>query len=407
MRSSRTCAPAGPCWRPSSCAAALRACGRTRQRARAGVGAGRRAPAPEPPPEAVGARKPMTQAHVSCSTGSTSPASTRCPSTSGAAATRAAQGARDVARGGRQRDRGLRPARPRRRRLPHGPEGRLPAEGRDRSVPRLQRRRVRARDLQGPRAHAEDAAHADRGDRDRDLRRRRSTARSSTSAASTCCRPRCCRRRSRRREQAGYLGENILGSGHALKLVLHRGAGAYICGEETGLLDSLEGKRGNPRLKPPFPAIQGLYQGPTLINNVETLCDGAAHHPDGRRGVREDRHRDLDRHEAHLDLWRRAAPRQLRDRARHPQPRDHLRARGRPGAGHQIKMWFPGGSSSPVLTADDLDLAYDFDTMAKAGHDARLGRDHHRRRPPPRARCGAEAREVLLARVLRQVRALS
>ena len=54
-------------------------------------------------------------------------------------------------------------------------------------------------------------------------------------------------------------------------LVLHRGAGAYICGEETGLLDSLEGKRGNPRLKPPFPAIQGLYQGPTLINNVETL----------------------------------------------------------------------------------------------------------------------------------------
>ena len=66
-------------------------------------------------------------------------------------------------------------------------------------------------------------------------------------------------------------------------LVLHRGAGAYICGEETGLLDSLEGKRGNPRLKPPFPAIEGLYHGPTLINNVETLCHRAAHHPDGRR----------------------------------------------------------------------------------------------------------------------------
>jgi NADH-quinone oxidoreductase subunit F len=70
---------------------------------------------------------------------------------------------------------------------------------------------------------------------------------------------------------AGYLGENILGSGHSLELVVHRGAGAYICGEETGLLDSLEGKRGNPRLKPPFPAVKGLYQGPTLINNVETL----------------------------------------------------------------------------------------------------------------------------------------
>src|SRR5207302_3225450 len=69
----------------------------------------------------------------------------------------------------------------------------------------------------------------------------------------------------------GYLGENILGSGNDVDLVVHRGAGAYICGEETALLDSLEGKRGNPRLKPPFPANQGLYQGPTLINNVETL----------------------------------------------------------------------------------------------------------------------------------------
>src|SRR5687768_14243372 len=71
---------------------------------------------------------------------------------------------------------------------------------------------------------------------------------------------------------AGYLGERILGSDLTLSLVVHRGAGAYICGEETALLDSLEGKRGNPRLKPPFPANQGLYQGPTLINNVETLA---------------------------------------------------------------------------------------------------------------------------------------
>src|SRR3712207_5906265 len=72
-------------------------------------------------------------------------------------------------------------------------------------------------------------------------------------------------------ERAGYLGTDVLGSGLDLSLVVHRGAGAYICGEETALLDSLEGKRGNPRLKPPFPANQGLYQGPTLINNVETL----------------------------------------------------------------------------------------------------------------------------------------
>ena len=72
--------------------------------------------------------------------------------------------------------------------------------------------------------------------------------------------------------EAGYLGERDARAPITrCSLVLHRGAGAYICGEETGLLDSLEGKRGNPRLKPPFPANQGLYQGPTLINNVETL----------------------------------------------------------------------------------------------------------------------------------------
>ena len=73
--------------------------------------------------------------------------------------------------------------------------------------------------------------------------------------------------------ERGYLGERILGSEHTFDLTVHRGKGAYICGEETALLDALEGKRGNPRLKPPFPANQGLYQGPTLINNVETLCN--------------------------------------------------------------------------------------------------------------------------------------
>ncbi len=73
--------------------------------------------------------------------------------------------------------------------------------------------------------------------------------------------------------EAGYLGKDILGIRRDLELVVHRGAGAYICGEETALLDALEGKRGNPRLKPPFPAVQGLYGGPTLINNVETLSN--------------------------------------------------------------------------------------------------------------------------------------
>jgi len=165
---------------------------------------------------------------------------------------------------------------------------------------------------------------------------------------------------------AGYIGEDILGSGFSCSIVLHRGAGAYICGEETGLLDSLEGKRGNPRLKPPFPAIQGLYQGPTLINNVETLMTmphilrmggeeyaklGVATRPaQGRLGVRS-----------------RAPARQLRDRARHPVAGDHLRPRRRAAGGRSVKLWFPGGSSSPVLTAEDLDVPYDFDSLAKAG----------------------------------------
>jgi len=73
--------------------------------------------------------------------------------------------------------------------------------------------------------------------------------------------------------EKGYLGKNILGSGFDLDLMVHRGAGAYICGEETALLESIEGKRGHPRLKPPFPAVVGLYGSPTVINNVETLAN--------------------------------------------------------------------------------------------------------------------------------------
>ncbi len=71
---------------------------------------------------------------------------------------------------------------------------------------------------------------------------------------------------------AGFLGKNILGTGYDLDLYVHPGAGAYICGEETALLESLEGKRGNPRIKPPFPAVKGLYQCPTVVNNVETIA---------------------------------------------------------------------------------------------------------------------------------------
>lgn len=165
----------------------------------------------------------------------------------------------------------------------------------------------------------------------------------------------------------GYLGENILGSGVSVSLVVHRGAGAYICGEETALLDSLEGKRGNPRLKPPFPANAGLFQGPTLINNVETLSNvshimrmGGAEYAD--IGTEKSTGTKLvsvsgcvqkpGNYEIELGM---------------PSREIIYGLAGGPPEGREIKAWFPGGSSAPVLTAEELDLPYDFDSMAGAG----------------------------------------
>jgi NADH-quinone oxidoreductase subunit F len=165
----------------------------------------------------------------------------------------------------------------------------------------------------------------------------------------------------------GYAGENILGSGFSCSLVVHRGAGAYICGEETALLDSLEGKRGNPRLKPPFPANQGLYNGPTLINNVETLCNtphivvnGAAWYRSfgtekspGTKVVSVSGNvRRPGNYEVELGVPAREL---VYDLAGGPYP------------GSRVKAWFPGGSSAPVLTEEHLDLPYDFESMAQAG----------------------------------------
>jgi NADH-quinone oxidoreductase subunit F len=166
---------------------------------------------------------------------------------------------------------------------------------------------------------------------------------------------------------AGFIGENILGSGFDLSLVLHRGAGAYICGEETGLLDSLEGKRGNPRLKPPFPANQGLYQGPTVINNVETLMtmphilrmggeEYAKIGTETSAGTKvvsvSGNVRKPGNYEVELGV---------------PSREIIFDLAGGPPDGRAVKFWFPGGSSSPVLTADDLDVPYDFDALQKAG----------------------------------------
>ncbi len=167
--------------------------------------------------------------------------------------------------------------------------------------------------------------------------------------------------------EAGFLGENILGSGFGVELVVHRGAGAYICGEETALLDSLEGKRGNPRLKPPFPAIQGLYGGPTLINNVETLMNVplVVEHGAGwfkSFGTEESTGTKVvsvsgcvqrpGNYEIELGM---------------PSREIIFDLAGGPPEGRGVKAWFPGGSSAPVLTADDLDVPYSFEALAGAG----------------------------------------
>ncbi len=166
---------------------------------------------------------------------------------------------------------------------------------------------------------------------------------------------------------AGYIGERIIGGEFSCTVVLHRGAGAYICGEETGLLDSLEGKRGNPRLKPPFPAVQGLYQGPTLINNVETLATmpyiieiGGAEY--AKLGVANGAGTKVVSVSGHVQR-----PGNYEVELGTPSREIIYGLAGGPPEGRRVKLWFPGGSSSPVLTEADLDVPYDFDSLAKAG----------------------------------------
>ncbi|HEX6026446.1 MAG TPA: NADH-quinone oxidoreductase subunit NuoF [Solirubrobacter sp.] len=168
---------------------------------------------------------------------------------------------------------------------------------------------------------------------------------------------------------AGYLGEKILGSNHTIDLVVHRGAGAYICGEETALLDSLEGKRGNPRLKPPFPAVQGLYRGPTLINNVETLMNvpiilemGGENY--AKIGTETSTGTKLISISGQIKY-----PGNYEIELGMPVREILFDLAGGPLDGRTFKAFFPGGSSAPVLplTEEVLDLSYDFDSLAKAG----------------------------------------
>jgi NADH-quinone oxidoreductase subunit F len=165
----------------------------------------------------------------------------------------------------------------------------------------------------------------------------------------------------------GYLGENILDSGNDVELVVHRGAGAYICGEETALLDSLEGKRGNPRLKPPFPANQGLYQGPTLINNVETLFNVPLVIANGAEWFKERGTEQSTGTKVVSVSGNVQRPGNYEIELGIPSREIVYGLAGGPPPGRRVKLWFPGGSSAPVLTEEDLDLPYSFEAMAEAG----------------------------------------
>ena len=165
----------------------------------------------------------------------------------------------------------------------------------------------------------------------------------------------------------GYLGKNILGSGFDLDLYVHRGAGAYICGEETALLESLEGKRGNPRLKPPFPASVGLFQNPTVINNVETLANvpfiilnGAAWFlAKGQPNDGGTRIFGVSGAVNKPGIYELPVGTSLREII--------FTHAGGLKPGRKLKAVIPGGMSSPILKAEEINIKMDVDSVAAAG----------------------------------------
>jgi len=170
----------------------------------------------------------------------------------------------------------------------------------------------------------------------------------------------------RQARQAGLVGSNILGSGFDLEVVVHAGAGAYICGEETALLDSLEGYRGQPRLKPPFPAVAGLYASPTVINNVETIAN-IPYIVD--RGVDWFRQFGTEKSPG-FKVW--AVSGHVNRPGIYEAPlgitmSELLDYAGGMRDGRPVKFWLPGGSSVPMLTAEHLDLPLTYEDMAGAG----------------------------------------
>ena len=166
--------------------------------------------------------------------------------------------------------------------------------------------------------------------------------------------------------KAGYLGKNIFGTGVDLELTLHIGAGAYICGEETALLDSLEGFRGQPRLRPPFPAIAGLYARPTVVNNVESISAVPAIVANGadwyqQFGTEKSKGMTLYSLSGHV-----ANPGQF-EAPLGITLRQLLDMSGGIRAGHKLKFWTPGGSSTPMFTDEHLDVPLDYEGVGAAG----------------------------------------
>jgi NADH-quinone oxidoreductase subunit F len=165
----------------------------------------------------------------------------------------------------------------------------------------------------------------------------------------------------------GYLGKNILGTGFDFDLLIHTGAGAYECGEESALMESLEGKRGYPRIKPPFPAVVGLYGCPTIINNVETLSAVPSIILEGgdsyaNRGTPKNGGTRMLCIAGHINkpgIYEVPLGMNMKKFI-------YEVAGGIPG-NKKIKAVIPGGSSCPLMTADEIDIPMDYDSVAKAG----------------------------------------
>jgi len=169
---------------------------------------------------------------------------------------------------------------------------------------------------------------------------------------------------------AGFVGKNVLGTGVDVDIWVHRGAGSYECGEETALIESLEGKRGQPRIKPPFPAVVGLYGCPTIVNNVETLANVPLVLERGAEwfasyGTEKNGGPKLYSISGHV-----VRPGSYEAPMGRITLRDLIFDQGYAQGiknGRKLKAVVPGGSSTPVLTPDEIDIAMDFDGVARAG----------------------------------------